>query len=65
VVLRPERMSVRRFYVRLLLSYYRVVIRPVNILRLVRRYGLWANLRMLKGSQMVGLQYMKKIMRGY
>jgi radical SAM superfamily enzyme YgiQ (UPF0313 family) len=65
VVLRPERMSVRMFYVRLLLSYYRVVIRPVNILRLVRRYGLWANLRMLKGSQMVGLQYMKKIVRGY
>ena len=65
VVLRPERMSVRMFYVRLLLSYYRVVIRPVNILRLVRRYGLWANLRMLKGSQMVCLQYMKKIMRGY
>ncbi|WP_409228093.1 B12-binding domain-containing radical SAM protein [Gudongella sp. SC589] len=65
VVLRPEKMSVRMFYGRLLLSYYRVVTRPVNIVRLVRKYGLGANLRMLKGSQMVAFQYMKKIVRGY
>jgi radical SAM superfamily enzyme YgiQ (UPF0313 family) len=65
VVLRPERMSVRRFYFHLLLSYYRVVTRPVNILRLVRKYGFLANLKMLRGSQLVGLQYMKKIVRGY
>ncbi len=65
VVLKPEKMSVRMFYLRLLLSYYRVVTRPVNILRLIKEYGISANMRMLKGSQMVSLQYWKKIARGY
>ncbi|MGM0396770.1 MAG: B12-binding domain-containing radical SAM protein [Bacillota bacterium] len=65
VVLAPEKMSVRMFYIRLLLSYYRIVLRPVNTVRLIKEHGISANLRMLKGSQMVGLQYMKKIVRGY
>ncbi|WP_422484925.1 B12-binding domain-containing radical SAM protein [Gudongella sp. DL1XJH-153] len=65
VVLKPEKMSVRMFYLRLLLSYYSVVTRPVNIIRLIKEYGVAANIRMLKGSQMVSLQYWKKIARGY
>jgi hypothetical protein len=32
---------------------------------LVRKYGFLANLKMLRGSQLVGLQYVKKIVRGY
>ncbi|MCR3956593.1 MAG: radical SAM protein [Gudongella sp.] len=65
VVLKPEKMGIRMFYFQLLMSYYRVVTRPANMIRLVKKYGIGANLRMLKGSQMVSLQYIKKIVRGY
>lgn len=65
VVLRPSEMSVRMFYTRLLWCYHRVVMRPSNIRRLLGKYGLRSNLRMLRGSQMVSLQYLRKIVRGY
>ena len=65
VVLRPEKMSVRMFYLRLLWSYYRVVTRPINILTLVKKHGVGANVKMLRGSQLVALQYWQKIIRGY
>lgn len=64
VALQPERMTVRAFYIRLLLSYWRVVMRPGNIVRLIRAYGIRENLKMLMGSQRVSLQYVGKILRG-
>lgn len=64
VVLKPKYMSIRRFYFQLLMSYYRVVMRPKHIFYLIKKHGIKANLRMLVGSNFVSFQYIKKIVRG-
>ncbi len=64
VVLRPDAMTVRQFYFEIMKLYYAIVMRPKNILRLLGKYGMRENLKMLKGSQKVSAQYMKKLMKG-
>ncbi len=64
VILRPYNMSNREYYYQILKSYYRIIIRPKHVIRLVRKYGLRENIKMLKGSQRVSLQYIMKILRG-
>lgn len=65
LVLKPEHMSVRAFYGEILKAYYRVVMRPKHMVYLVRKYGFGANLKMLAGSSLISLQYLKKIVRSY
>lgn len=64
VILKPCHMSVRQFYMQILKAYYKVIMRPKNSIRLLKKYGLKENIKMLKGSQKVSLQYLKKIIRG-
>lgn len=64
VVLKPEHMSIRRFYFELLKAYYKIVMRPKHVLALIKKYGIKSNLKMLVGSTLVTVQYMKKIVRG-
>lgn len=64
VVLKPEFMSIRRFYIELLIAYYRVVMRPKHLVVLIKKYGIKANLKMLVGSSLVSFQYIQKIVRG-
>jgi len=65
VVLRPEFMSIRKFYGELLFAYYRVIIRPKHLAVLIKKYGIISNLKMLVGSSFVSFQYIQKIARGY
>lgn len=65
VVLRPEKMSIRKFYFQMLKAYYKVIIKPKNAFRLIRKYGLYENVKLLWRSQRVSIQYMQKIWRGY
>jgi len=65
VVLKPEFMSIRRFYLELLISYYRVIMRPKHVLALIKKYGIKSNVKMLVGSSFVSFQYIQKIVRGY
>ncbi len=64
VLLKPEFMSIRRFYYELLKAYYKVIMRPKHLVYLVKRYGLKANIKMLRGSSLVSRQYIGKILRG-
>ncbi|ETA81130.1 B12-binding domain-containing radical SAM protein [Youngiibacter fragilis] len=64
VVLKPEHMGTRSFYLEIVKAYYRVVMRPKNVLALIRRYGLGMNLKMLAGSSRVTMQYLGKVVRG-
>jgi len=64
VVLKPEFMSIRRFYYELLKAYYKVVMRPCHLIILIRKYGIKTNLKMLAGSSLVSMQYIRKIVRG-
>ncbi len=65
VVLKPEFMSIRKFYLELLISYYRIIMRPKHVLALIKKYGIRSNIKMLVGSSFVSLQYIQKIVRGY
>jgi len=65
VVLKPEFMSIRRFYRELLRAYYKVIMRPKHIFALIKKYGICANIKMLAGSSLVSMQYMRKIVRGH
>ncbi|MDW7669770.1 MAG: B12-binding domain-containing radical SAM protein, partial [Bacillota bacterium] len=62
---RPEHMSIRKFYLELLIAYYKIVMRPKHIIALIKKHGIKSNLKMLIGSSFVSLQYIKKIVRGY
>jgi len=65
VVLKPEFMSIRRFYLEMIIAYYKVIMRPNNIWPLLKKYGVKANVKMLAGSSFVTFQYVQKILRGY
>lgn len=65
VILKPKYLSIRQFYIQMLLSYYKIVMRPKNTLRLIRQYGIKENIKMLLGSQRVTFQYLMKIIRGH
>jgi len=65
VVLKPEFISIRRFYLEMIIAYYKVVMRPKNIWPLLKKYGVKANVKMLAGSSFVTFQYVQKILRGY
>ena len=64
VVLKPEFMSIRGFYLEMIFAYYRVIMRPKNSWSLLKKYGIKANVKMLVGSSFVSLQYIRKILRG-
>jgi len=64
-VLKPEFMSIRSFYLEMIIAYYKVIMRPKNLWQLLKKYGMKANVKMLVGSSFVTLQYVRKILRGY
>jgi len=64
VALKPDKMSIREFYYQILKAYWRVIMRPGNMIRLLKTYGFRENFKMLVGSQRVSLQYIGKVMRG-
>jgi len=56
LVLAPMRMSASAYYWNILRLYYTVTLRPTKLLKLVRRHGLRANMRMLAGSSRITRQ---------
>lgn len=64
IVLKPEFTSIRRLYYELLKSYYKVIMRPGHLIALIKKYGVKANIKMLAGSSLVSMQYIRKIVRG-
>ncbi len=64
IVLRPAHMSIRAYYFQILRLYYRIVMRPGSIKKMLRKYGLKEVLKMSWGSSFVSRQYLMKIIRG-
>lgn len=64
IVLKPKYMSKRQFYFRIWKLYYEVVMSPKHLIRLVKKYGIRPNLKMLVGSSRVSMQYILKMIRG-
>ena len=64
IVLKPKYMSKRQFYFRIWKLYYEIVMSPKHLIRLVKKYGIRPNLKMLIGSSRVSMQYILKMIRG-
>jgi len=64
IVLKPKYMSKRMFYFRILKLYYAIVMRPKHLVRLVKKFGVVPNIKMLIGSSRVSSQYILKMIRG-
>ncbi len=64
VVLQPAHMSIREYYYRIIQTYYRVLLRPGAIKRMLGKYGVFPVLRMWWGSQFVSMQYIIKMIKG-
>jgi radical SAM superfamily enzyme YgiQ (UPF0313 family) len=65
LVLKPNRMSQRRYYFEILKLYSLITLNPINIVKLIRKYSIWDVLKLTKGSGIITGQYVKKIIRGY
>ena len=64
IVLEPELMSIRQYYYQIIKTYARIVLRPDNIIKMLKKYGIKEVAKMWCGSQFVSLQYIGKIIRG-
>ncbi|MBU0954510.1 MAG: radical SAM protein [Spirochaetes bacterium] len=64
LVLKPEQMSIRAYYLQILWLYYRIVARPAHAWSLIRRYGPAQVLKLWFGSARVSWQYIQKALRG-
>ena len=60
VVVKPEHISVARFYMNMLWLYYRVLLRPSQTRKHLARYGYWQNVRMSVAVMRISLQYIRK-----
>ncbi len=65
IVLQPKHMSIREYYYQIIKSYTRIVLRPKNIVKMLRNYGFKEVFKMYIGSQFVSMQYIFKIIRGF
>lgn len=64
IVLEPKYMSIRQYYYQIIKTYARIVLRPDNIIKMLKKYGIKEVAKMWWGSQFVTLQYIEKIIRG-
>ena len=64
IVLKPKYMSIRQYYYQIIKTYAGIVLRPDNIIKMLKKYGIKEVAKMWWGSQFVSLQYIGKIIRG-
>lgn len=63
LVVKPGKMSVRRYYYNILKLYFKLTLSPTSMLKYLK-YGLMANLRLSMGVGRITWQYIKKIFSG-
>ena len=64
LVLKPQKMSVGRYYYEIIKLYYKITMRPQNIWKLIRKYGFMEVWKLFWGSSAVTRQYLQKMIRG-
>lgn len=64
LVVQPTHLSIRRYYFEIVKLYYKTTARPAMILRALRKYPLWENIKLTVGANRVMWQYMKRIIKG-
>lgn len=64
LVVRPDKISVRCYYLYILLLYYKITVTPKNIVYMFRRYGVFTTLKLSIGAGKITVQYIKKVVKG-
>lgn len=64
LVVRPDHISVRRYYWYTMVLYYLITANPVSWWYMVKKYGLHDTLKLTWGAAMVNNQYWKKLIMG-
>lgn len=64
LVIKPGKISARRYYYEILKLYYKITLRPKNVVYMFRRYGVGTTLKLSIGAAQISRQYIKKIIRG-
>jgi radical SAM superfamily enzyme YgiQ (UPF0313 family) len=63
LVVRPEKLSVRKYYFYMLKVYFQITLNPKNTIKNLK-YGLLACLKLSKGTGIISWQYITKIIKG-
>lgn len=64
LVVRPEKISTREYYYRIISTYYKVTVSPQNAIYMIKKYGLGTVIKLSFGALKITWQYTKKIIRG-
>lgn len=63
LVVKPRRISSRRYYWNIVKLYYKITMSPRNVVKMVRQYGILENIKLSLGALSITWQYLKKIVR--
>jgi hopanoid C-3 methylase len=63
LTVQPSRMSIRKYYWNIIKLYYKVTMNPINVLKMIRDYGLKQNMKLSAGASKITMQYFVKMFR--
>lgn len=64
LVVKPENISIREYYFRIISTYYKVTMSPQNVIYMIGKYGLNTVIKLSFGALRITWQYAKKVIRG-
>lgn len=64
LALMPSKMSIRSYYIEIIKLYYSITMRPKNVWKMIKTYGISQVLKLSAGSSAVTFQYIKKAIKG-
>ena len=64
LVVKPSKISVRKYYWYTMLLYYKITANPVSAWYMIKKYGLHDTLKLSVGAAKVNHQYFMKLLEG-
>lgn len=64
LVIKPDKISVGRYYFEILKLYYKITLLPRNVVYMFKRYGVRTTLKLSLGAGQISWQYIKKMVGG-
>lgn len=64
LVVKPEKISVRKYYLYTIILYYLITANPVSAWYMIKKYGLRDTLKLSIGAMRVNAQYWSKLIEG-
>lgn len=64
LVVKPDNVSVRKYYLYTMMLYYHIMVNPKSALYMIKKYGIKDTLKLSIGAFKVNVQYLKKLVDG-